>query len=58
MPLAEKTSNDEKCPRCGEEEEIYVHEKVEANTVKLQYTCDECLCEWTDTVSPDSDKRL
>lgn len=57
MPVAWKTDNDETCPRCGESEEIYVHEKDEGVKVKLQYTCDECLCEWSETVDRDSDKR-
>jgi len=58
MPMAWKTENDVECPRCDEDDEIYVHEKDEGVKIKLQYTCEECGCEWSHLVDRDSDLRM
>lgn len=57
MPLACKIENDVECLNCGEDEEIFMHEKEEANLIKLQYTCEECQQEWTERVARGSDRR-
>ena len=58
MPIAWKTENDVECVSCGEDEEIYVHEKDEGrDAIKLQYECDECHNQWSRMVSRDSDLR-
>jgi len=50
MPVARKI--EEPCPRCGDDNEVWMHEKEEPTVTKEQYTCKTCGCEWTE-VSKD-----
>ena len=46
MPVAWKTK--ELCPRCGDDNDVWVSEKDEPTVTKKHYTCKACGCEWTE----------
>jgi uncharacterized protein (DUF983 family) len=46
MPLARKVS--EHCPRCGDDQDVWLFEKEELTIIKEHYTCEACGCEWSD----------
>jgi DNA-directed RNA polymerase subunit M/transcription elongation factor TFIIS len=46
MPLASK--EDETCPRCGNEDDVWMFEKDEGTVTKECYICETCGCEWTE----------
>ena len=36
------------CPRCGDDSDVWLFEKVEGTIMKECYTCETCGCEWTE----------
>jgi DNA-directed RNA polymerase subunit M/transcription elongation factor TFIIS len=46
VPIARKT--EEPCPRCENEDHVWVFEKVEGTATKDCYTCESCGCEWSE----------
>jgi transposase-like protein len=46
MPIAQKTETT--CPRCGDNSDVWRHEKQEPTLTKEQYTCEACDYEWTE----------
>ena len=51
MPVASKVT--EKCPRCGDDSDVWVFEKEEGTGIKECYTCETCGSEWSEMVSYD-----
>jgi DNA-directed RNA polymerase subunit M/transcription elongation factor TFIIS len=46
MPIAHRV--DEPCENCGDDSNVWVHEKPEGSVTKLQYACESCGAEWTE----------
>jgi hypothetical protein len=46
MHIAQKIETT--CPRCGDNGDVWCHEKQEPTVIKKQYTCEACDCEWTE----------
>jgi len=48
MPVAWKVT--ERCPRCGNNSNVWVFEKQEGAGIKECYACDSCSYEWSEMI--------
>jgi DNA-directed RNA polymerase subunit M/transcription elongation factor TFIIS len=38
----------ERCPRCGDDSDVWYFEQTETTVTKEHYSCGMCGCEWTE----------
>jgi hypothetical protein len=46
MPISSKVP--EACPRCGDDDDVWMFEKPEGSVTKECFTCETCGCEWSE----------
>jgi len=51
MPIAWRV--EERCPRCGNSDDVWIFEKEEGTVIKECYACEDCGCEWTEVIKKE-----